>query len=87
MKLIMSPSWIRSEEPLLSSFRSRFVRGFMVESCALLALLIGYYALLVLGAAFSGNGSVFGGALLFAFANSLPHPFCPGGTEVDFALF
>jgi len=33
----------------------------------MLALLIGYYALLVLGAAFDGNGSVFGGALLFAF--------------------
>jgi hypothetical protein len=47
--------------------RSRYLRGFMVALCALLALLIGYYALLVLGAAFDGNGSVFGGALLFAF--------------------
>jgi hypothetical protein len=57
----------RSEEPLLSIFRSRFFRGFMVALCALVALLIGYYALLVLGAAFSGNGSVLGGAVLFAF--------------------
>jgi hypothetical protein len=39
----------------------------MVALCALLALVIGYYALLVLGAAFSGNGSVLGGAVLFAF--------------------
>jgi hypothetical protein len=39
----------------------------MVALCSLLALLIGYYALLVLGAAFSGNGSVLGGAVLFAF--------------------
>jgi hypothetical protein len=39
----------------------------MVALCALLALLIGYYALLVLGAAFDGNGSVLGGAVLFAF--------------------
>ena len=39
----------------------------MVFLYALVALLIGYYSLLVLVAAFSGNGSVLGGAILFAF--------------------
>jgi hypothetical protein len=38
----------------------------MVFLCALVALVIGYYALLVLGAVFRGDGSVFGGAVLFA---------------------
>jgi hypothetical protein len=38
----------------------------MVALCSLVALLIGYYALLVLGAAFRGDGSVFGGAVLLA---------------------
>ena len=47
--------------------RSRFFRGLMVSMCALTALLVGNYALLVLGEAFKGNGSVLGGAILFAF--------------------